>query len=76
MVLNVLPIFAAAIVSVMIGYVWFHPKLFGSVWMQHIHLTPEMVEEGKRHTFSYVIFGFAASSSLRTQCGSLENSFM
>jgi hypothetical protein len=43
-----LPILAAGIANVIIGMLWFHPKLFGARWMREVNSTPEMIERGKR----------------------------
>jgi hypothetical protein len=43
-----LPILAAGIANVIVGMVWFHPKVFGSRWMREVNSTPEMIERGKR----------------------------
>lgn len=42
------PIVAAGVVSLLIGVVWYHPKVFGGVWMRLANLSPEAVERGKR----------------------------
>jgi hypothetical protein len=42
------PILAAGIVSTLIGWVWYSPKVFGGAWMRLTNLTPEMVEKGKK----------------------------
>ena len=43
-----LPILAAGIASVLIGWIWYHPKVFGSAWMRLSNITPEMAERGKK----------------------------
>ena len=36
------PILAlAAIVPLLVGFIWYHPKLFGTAWMQAAGVTPE-----------------------------------
>lgn len=42
------PILAAGVASVLIGWVWYHPKVFGSAWMRMSQITPEMAERGKK----------------------------
>lgn len=46
--ISVLPILAAAIASVLLGWVWYHPRVFGGVWMRMTNMTPEMAERGKK----------------------------
>ena len=43
-----LPVLLAGIVSFVIGYVWYHPRVFGGLWMRLARVTPENVERGKR----------------------------
>jgi len=43
-----LPILLAGIVSFILGYAWYHPRVFGGVWMRLANVTPESVERGKR----------------------------
>ncbi len=56
-----LPILAAGIVSVLIGYVWYHPRVFGSVWMRHANLSPEARERGGRRAALGAFIGLLAS---------------
>lgn len=34
-------LFAAAVIPLLIGFVWYHPKVFGTAWMNATGLTPE-----------------------------------
>ncbi|OGG61027.1 hypothetical protein A3C86_04185 [Candidatus Kaiserbacteria bacterium RIFCSPHIGHO2_02_FULL_49_16] len=45
---NVLQILFAGIVSAGIGFIWYHPRVFGSVWMRLSEITPETAERGKK----------------------------
>src|SRR3989338_6227289 len=56
-----LPVLFRSITSVVIGFVWYHPKVFGSMWMQLANLTPESVEKGKRLMPIMAFFGLLAS---------------
>src|SRR4051812_1160738 len=42
------PILAAGIASVLIGWTWYHPKVFGAMWMRMCNITPEMAERAKK----------------------------
>lgn len=42
------PILAAGIVSLVIGLVWYHPRVFGGAWTRLSNLSPEAVEKGKK----------------------------
>ena len=54
------PIFAAAVANVIIGFIWFNPKVFGSSWMRMINTTPEQMEKGKKRMPLTVFFAFLA----------------
>ncbi len=41
-------ILAAGSASVLIGWVWYHPSVFGTAWMRMSNITPEMAERGKK----------------------------
>ena len=56
-----LPVLFAGITSVVIVFVWYHPRVFGSMWMQLANLTPESVEKGKRLMPIMAFFGLLAS---------------
>jgi hypothetical protein len=42
------PILVAAIVAVVLAFVWFHEKVFGKTFMRHMNLTPEQSARGKK----------------------------
>lgn len=56
-----LPILFAGIISVVIGFIWYHPRVFGGFWVRMTNLTPEMVEHGKKNMPLMAFFGFLAS---------------
>lgn len=47
-IVSFLPVLAAAAASVVLAYLWYHPKLFGRAWMALAGVTPEMAERGKK----------------------------
>ncbi len=57
--ISLISIFAAGIASVVIGWVWFHPKVFGGAFMAG--MTPEMQERGKKRMPISVILTLLAS---------------
>jgi hypothetical protein len=54
-------VLAAGVVATLIGWIWYHPKIFGATWMRLSHITPEMAERGKRHMPLYAFVAFIAS---------------
>lgn len=55
------PVLAAGIVAVLIGWVWYHPKVFGSAWMRMSGVTPEMAERGKKRMPLMALIGLLAA---------------
>jgi len=56
-----LPIFFAGVASIVIGFAWYHPKVFGGAWMRLSNLSPEAVENGKKRMPLLAFFGLLAS---------------
>jgi hypothetical protein len=56
------PILAAGALSVIIGFIWYHPRVFGTVWMRLAGITPEMAERGKRRMPVYIIIAFLSAT--------------
>ena len=42
MTFNFLAILVAALISVLIGFVWYNSKIFGTVWMKEAGLTQKL----------------------------------
>ena len=47
-IVTIWPILAAGVANVIIGWIWYHPKVFGTTWMRLSNITPEMAERGKK----------------------------
>lgn len=43
---NLLAILVAALSSFVVGFVWYNPKVFGTIWMKEAGLTQEQIEKG------------------------------
>jgi len=56
-----LPILGAGIASVIIGFIWYQPHVFGTIWMRFSGITPEMAERAKRRMPLHAILGLLAS---------------
>jgi hypothetical protein len=57
--ISLVPIIAAGVASVILGWIWFHPKLFGTAYMAG--MTPEMQAQGKKRMPISVICTLLAS---------------
>lgn len=55
------PIIGTGIFSVLLGFVWYHPKVFGGTWMRLAGITPEGMARGRKTMPFMVIAGFFAS---------------
>ena len=43
---NFYAILAATLVSLVVGFVWYNPKVFGTIWMQETGMTDEKAQKG------------------------------
>jgi hypothetical protein len=55
------PILASGVAAVLIGWIWYHPRVFGSEWMRMSGVTPEMAERGKKRMPLMALVGLCAS---------------
>ncbi|MFH7012764.1 DUF1761 domain-containing protein [Flavobacterium sp. FlaQc-52] len=46
MEINFIALLVAAIMTLVVGFVWYHPKVFGTVWMRESNLTEEVLRTG------------------------------
>lgn len=46
MEINFIVLFVAALITLLVGFVWYHPKVFGTTWMRETGLTTEALEKG------------------------------
>lgn len=54
-------ILSAGIVSLVLGFVWYHPSVFGGAWTRMTNLSPEAVERGKKRMPIMAFFGLLAA---------------
>ncbi|MGX7667012.1 DUF1761 domain-containing protein [Flavobacterium pedocola] len=43
---NFLAVFVAALVTLLVGFVWYNPKVFGTIWMNETGMTDEKAKQG------------------------------
>ncbi|WP_166920276.1 DUF1761 domain-containing protein [Flavobacterium poyangense] len=46
MEINFIALLLAAIVPLVVGFIWYHPNLFGNAWMKESNLTKEQLQTG------------------------------
>lgn len=58
---TLIPLVVAAVVSVALGFVWYHEKLFGATFMRYANMSPEQAARGKKRMPVSVFVAFLAS---------------
>ena len=58
---NIFAVLAAGLASVVIGFIWYHPAVFGTMWMRIVNISPEDLEKGKKKMPLMALIGFVAS---------------
>lgn len=43
---NFYALLVSAIVTLVVGFIWYHPKIFGTIWMRESNLTQEELQKG------------------------------
>ncbi len=61
MIIEVWPVLTAAVASVALGFIWYHPNVFGSAWMRMAGITLDVAERGKKRMPLMVVFALLAS---------------
>jgi len=59
MEINFYAILAAALSSFVVGFVWYNPKVFGTIWMKEIGMTDEKAKQGNMLKIFGLTFIFA-----------------
>ncbi len=59
MKMNFLALIVAALVPMVLGFIWYHPKVFGKAWMQAAGMTDEKIKGGNMAVIFGVSFVFA-----------------
>ena len=85
---NYTAVLAAAIASMVIGFLWYSPMLFGTMWMELIGTTKEKMEESKKKmgplyagifvaalATAYVLAHFAAYAQANTIMLGMQTGF-
>jgi len=60
MKINFPAILVAGLIPMIVGFIWYHPKVFGTVWMKHSGMTEEKTKSGNM----ILIFGLSFLFSL------------
>lgn len=60
-VVSFIPIVVAGAVAVLIGWVWYHPTIFGSAWSRMSGISPDMMGGGQNMQALMSFWGFVAA---------------
>lgn len=60
MEINFIALLLAAVVTLVVGFIWYNPKVFGTIWMRESNLTQEQLQTGNM----LIIFGLTYIFSL------------
>lgn len=56
---NMLVLLLAALVPTVLGFIWYHPKVFGTAWMKAAEMTEEKIKSGKMGLIFFLSFVFS-----------------
>lgn len=59
MEINFFAILTAALSSFVVGFIWYHPKVFGTIWMNETGMTDEKARQGNMLKIFGLTFVFA-----------------
>lgn len=64
---NIFAILVAAISALVVGFVWYNPKVFGNAWMQAADMTEEKIKRGNMAKIFVLALPFAFLLSVSLQ---------
>lgn len=86
--LSLWTIIGAAVANIIIGFIWYHPRVFGTAWMRMANVSPETAERGKKRMpvsviisllagmlVAYVLANFGAAWGVYDYIGAIELGF-
>jgi hypothetical protein len=59
-ILNFTAVIVATFVPLLVGFIWYHPKVMGTAWMKTSGLTEEQLKSGNRLLIAALVFIFSA----------------
>lgn len=54
-------IIAAGIANILLGFIWYHPKVFGTTWMRLTPISPDTLERSKRRMPIIMVVSFGSA---------------
>jgi hypothetical protein len=65
----------AGLSNVVLGMIWYNPKIFGTAWMRMSNITPEAAERSKKNMPLMAIVGFFAALFSAWVLSVVQNAF-
>ncbi len=59
--INLITVLLAALTAPLIGFVWYHPRVFGSKWVRLVNISPEALETRKKYMPLLALSAFVAA---------------
>ena len=58
---NYVAVLIATFAGFFLGFTWYHPSVFGTMWMRLSGITPAMAEAGKKNMMQSMVLGFVST---------------
>jgi|CXWL01.1.fsa_nt_gi hypothetical protein len=58
---NYMAVLAATVVGFVVGFAWYHPSVFGTMWMRLSGISPSAAEAGKKKMMQSMVIGFVST---------------
>lgn len=58
---TLIPVVVAGIVNVVLGFIWFHEKVFGGTFLKYVAMTPEQAARGRKLMPAMAFVAFLAA---------------
>jgi hypothetical protein len=58
---NYIAVLVASIVSFVVGFVWYHPSVFGTMWMKLSNVSPAVADAGNKNMMQSMVMGFVGT---------------
>ena len=59
--INYIEVLVAAVVAFVVGFVWYHPNVFGTMWMKMAKISPDTSGKGKQMMMQSAAIGFVGT---------------
>lgn len=74
--MNIVPVLVAALIPMVLGFIWYHPKVLGTIWMKESGMTEEKIQQGNMAVKLGLSFLFAFLLSFVLSSLSVHDAFV